>query len=64
RFTNGCAAWAAPADKEISSDPCVDPPAYAQAKLYAIADLPAATQRLMTRSWTRLQSGKEACHQT
>jgi hypothetical protein len=29
-----------------------------QAKLYAIADLPAATQRELTRSWTKIKSGK------
>ncbi|WP_134943493.1 polyamine ABC transporter substrate-binding protein, partial [Pseudomonas syringae] len=52
RFPNGNAAATALVDKEITSDPGVYPPADVQAKLYAIADLPAATQRIMTRSWT------------
>ena len=40
------------------NDPGIYPPADVQAKLYAIADLPAATQREMTRSWTKIKSGK------
>ncbi|RML59544.1 Putrescine-binding periplasmic protein [Pseudomonas syringae pv. pisi] len=58
RFPNGNAAATALVDKEITSDPGVYPPADVQAKLYAIADLPAATQRIMTRSWTKIKSGK------
>ncbi|KPZ15346.1 Putrescine-binding periplasmic protein [Pseudomonas amygdali pv. ulmi] len=58
RFPNGNAAATALVDKEITSDPGVYPPADVQAKLYAIADLPLATQRIMTRSWTKIKSGK------
>ncbi len=58
RFPNGNAAATPLVDKEITSDPGVYPPADVMAKLYAIADLPAATQRLLTRSWTKIKSGK------
>ena len=58
RFPNGNAAATALVDKDITSDPGVYPPADVLAKLYAIADLPAATQRIMTRSWTKIKSGK------
>ena len=58
RFPNGNEKATALVDKEITSDPGIYPPADVQAKLYAIADLPAATQRLMTRSWTKIKSGK------
>ena len=58
RFPNGNAAATPLVDKDITSDPGVYPPADVLAKLYAIADLPAATQRIMTRSWTKIKSGK------
>ena len=58
RFPNGNAKATALVDKDITSDPGIYPPADVQAKLYAIADLPAATQREMTRSWTKIKSGK------
>jgi len=58
RFPNGNAAATALVDKEITADPGIYPPAEVLAKLYAIADLPAATQRIMTRSWTKIKSGK------
>ena len=58
RFPNGNAAATPLVDKDITSDPGVYPPAEVQAKLYAIADLPAATQRILTRSWTKIKSGK------
>jgi putrescine transport system substrate-binding protein len=45
-------------DKDITGDPGIYPPADVLAKLYAIADLPAATQRILTRSWTKIKSGK------
>src|SRR5476651_2040012 len=57
-FPNGNSAATPLVDKSITSDPGVYPPADVQAKLYAIADLPAATQRIMTRSWTTIKSGK------
>ena len=58
RFPNGNEKATALVSKDITSDPGIYPPADVQAKLYAIADLPAATQRLMTRSWTKIKSGK------
>jgi putrescine transport system substrate-binding protein len=58
RFPNGNAASTPLVDKEITSDPGIYPPAEVLAKLYAIADLPAATQRILTRSWTKIKSGK------
>lgn len=58
RFPNGNEQATAYVDKDITSDPGIYPPADVQAKLYAIADLPAATQREMTRSWTKIKSGK------
>ena len=58
RFPNGNEKAAALVDKDITSDPGIYPSADVQAKLYAIADLPAATQREMTRSWTKIKSGK------
>ncbi len=58
RFPNGNSAATSLVDKDITNDPGIYPPADVQAKLYAIADLPAATQREMTRSWTKIKSGK------
>ncbi|HEF4758980.1 TPA: polyamine ABC transporter substrate-binding protein [Pseudomonas putida] len=58
RFPNGNAAATPLVEKDITSDPGIYPPADVQAKLYAIADLPAGTQRDMTRSWTKIKSGK------
>ena len=58
RFPNGNEKATALVDKDITSDPGIYPSADVQAKLYAIADLPAATQREMTRSWTKIKSGK------
>ena len=58
RFPNGNAAATALVDKEITADPGIYPPEDVLAKLYAIADLPAATQRILTRSWTKIKSGK------
>ncbi|MGE8097747.1 polyamine ABC transporter substrate-binding protein [Pseudomonas fluorescens] len=58
RFPNGNAEATQYVNKEITSDPGIYPTAEVQAKLYAIADLPAATQRELTRSWTKIKSGK------
>ncbi len=57
-FPNGNAAATPLVNKDISGDPGVYPPAEVLAKLYAIADLPAATQRILTRTWTTIKSGK------
>ena len=58
RFPNGNEKATPLVDKDITSDPGIYPSADVQAKLYAIADLPAPTQREMTRSWTKIKSGK------
>lgn len=58
RFPNGNEKATALVDKDITSDPAIYPSAEVQSKLYAIADMPAATQREMTRSWTKIKSGK------
>jgi putrescine transport system substrate-binding protein len=58
RFPNGNAEATQYVNKDITSDPGIYPSAEVQAKLYAIADLPAATQRDLTRSWTKIKSGK------
>ncbi len=58
RFPNGNEKATALVDKDITSDPGIYPSAEVQSKLYAIADMPAATQREMTRSWTKIKSGK------
>jgi putrescine transport system substrate-binding protein len=58
RFPNGNKAATPLVDKEISGDPSIYPSDEVKAKLYAIADLPSATQRILTRSWTKIKSGK------
>ncbi|MNH32991.1 Putrescine-binding periplasmic protein precursor [compost metagenome] len=58
RFPNGNAAATPLVDKDITSDPSIYPPADVKKHLYAIAAPEAAAQRLITRSWTRIKSGK------
>ena len=58
RFPNGNQAATPLVDKDISGDPAIYPSDEVKAKLYAISDLPAGTQRLLTRSWTKIKSGK------
>ncbi|PVZ15438.1 MULTISPECIES: polyamine ABC transporter substrate-binding protein [unclassified Pseudomonas] len=58
RFPNINDAATPLVDKDITSDPGVYPPADVKAKLYAIADLPQPTLRELTRSWTKIKSGK------
>ena len=58
RFPNGNKAATALVDKEITSDPSIYPPADVKKKLYAIADPGAKAQREITRSWTKIKSGK------
>jgi len=45
-------------DKAIASDPGVYPSPAVMAKLYTFPDLDAKTQRAMTRSWTKIKSGR------
>lgn len=58
RFPNGNKAATALVDKDISGDPSIYPSDAVKAKLYAISDLDAPTLRLITRSWTKIKSGK------
>lgn len=45
-------------DQAVANDPAVYPPREVLAKAYVNHELPPAIQRLMTRSWTRIKSGK------
>ena len=58
RFPNGNAAATPFVDKDISSDPSIYPPAEVKKHLYAIAAPDASVQRVITRSWTKIKSGK------
>jgi putrescine transport system substrate-binding protein len=57
-YPNGNEAATQLVNEDIREDKGIYPPADVQAKLYAIADLPAATQREMTRAWTQIKTGK------
>lgn len=58
RFPNGNQAATPLVDKDITSDPSIYPPADVKKKLYAIAAPDASVQRVITRSWTKIKSGK------
>ena len=58
RFPNGNKAATPLVNKDISGDPSIYPSDDVKAKLYAISDLPPTTLRLLTRSWTKIKSGK------
>ncbi|MCO6056251.1 polyamine ABC transporter substrate-binding protein [Pseudomonas sp. MOB-449] len=45
-------------DQEVRTDESVYPPQAVLDKLYVMAELPPKVQRLMTRSWTKVKSGK------
>ena len=45
-------------DQDVRYDPAVYPPQSVQDKLYVNVELPPKVQRLMTRSWTKVKSGK------
>ncbi|PVZ15439.1 putrescine transport system substrate-binding protein [Pseudomonas sp. URIL14HWK12:I9] len=45
-------------DQKVATDPSVYPPQDVLAKAYVSHELPPNIQRLMTRSWTRIKSGK------
>src|SRR5690606_1650745 len=45
-------------DPEVRNDESVYPPQEVLDNLYISAELPAKVQRLMTRSWTKIKSGK------
>ncbi|CAD5105795.1 polyamine ABC transporter substrate-binding protein [Zestomonas carbonaria] len=58
QFPNGNAAATPLVDEAIRNDPGIYPTEETMAKLYAFPDLPAKAQRAMTRSWTKIKSGK------
>ena len=58
RFPNGNKAATALVDKEITGDPSIYPSDAVKKQLYAISDLDQGTLRLITRSWTKIKSGK------
>ncbi|WP_414200400.1 polyamine ABC transporter substrate-binding protein [Pseudomonas sp. F1_0610] len=58
QFPNGNAVSTDLLKAEIRNDPGIYPPADVMAKIYTFPDLPAKTQRAMTRSWTKIKSGK------
>ena len=58
RFPNGNKAATPFVDKDITSDPSIYPPKEVKEQLYAIAAPEASAQRLITRSWTKIKSGK------
>lgn len=45
-------------DQDVRNDESVYPPQVIQDKLYVNVELPPKVQRLMTRSWTKVKSGK------
>ncbi|MFS0828940.1 polyamine ABC transporter substrate-binding protein [Pseudomonas phoenicis] len=58
RFPNGNKAATPLVDKDITSDTSIYPSADVKKHLYAISDQDQQTLRLMTRSWTKIKSGK------
>jgi len=58
QFPNGNAAATPLVDEAIRNDPGIYPTAETMKKLYAFPDLPAKVQRVMTRSWTTIKSGR------
>ncbi|MBP8202371.1 MAG: polyamine ABC transporter substrate-binding protein [Pseudomonas sp.] len=58
QFPSGNAAAKPLVDEAIRNDPGIYPTPETMEKLYAFADLPANVQRTMTRSWTKIKSGR------
>ena len=58
QFPNGNAKATELVDEAIRQDPGIYPSEEVMAKLYAFPDLPAPAQRAMTRSWTKIKSGR------
>jgi putrescine transport system substrate-binding protein len=58
QFPNGNKAATPLVDEAIRNDPGIYPTEDTLKKLYAFPDLPAKVQRTMTRSWTKIKSGK------
>ena len=58
QFPNGNAAATPLVDEAIRTDPGVYPSQAVLQKLYTFPDLDPKTQRTMTRSWTKIKSGR------
>ncbi|ENY72348.1 putrescine ABC transporter periplasmic binding protein [Aeromonas diversa CDC 2478-85] len=58
QFPNGNKAATPLVDEAIRTDPGIYPTADTLKKIYTFPDLPAKVQRAMTRSWTKIKSGK------
>lgn len=58
QFPNANEKATALVEESIRTDPGIYPPAEVMSKLYTFPDLPAKTQRVLTRSWTKIKSGK------
>jgi putrescine transport system substrate-binding protein len=58
QFPNGNKAATPLVDEAIRTDPGIYPTPDTLKKIYTFPDLPAKVQRLMTRSWTKIKSGK------
>lgn len=58
QFPNGNAAATPLVDEAIRTDPGIYPSQAVLQKLYTFPDLDAKTQRAMTRSWTKIKSGR------
>ena len=58
QFPTGNAAAVPLADEALRNDPGVYPTPEVLKKIYTFPDLPAGVQRNMTRSWTKIKSGR------
>ncbi|HYQ39263.1 MAG TPA: extracellular solute-binding protein, partial [Pseudomonas sp.] len=58
KFPNANSAATPLVDEALRTDPGVYPSAEVTQKLYTAVDLPAKVQRVLTRSWTKIKSGK------
>lgn len=57
-YTNNNAASTPFVDKEILNDPVLYPPPEVEARLYQSLEVDPATERLRTRTWTRIKTGR------
>lgn len=58
QFPNGNEQATPLVDEAIRTDPGIYPSSEVMGKLFTFPDLPSKTQRLITRSWTKIKSGK------
>jgi putrescine transport system substrate-binding protein len=57
-FPNGNAKATALVDEEIRNNPAIYPSEEVEAKLYTFSELSPSVQRAVTRSWTKVKSGR------